>query len=108
MKLKDLLGDAFPLIKKFAPTIGSIIGGPVGFASGYILPILANAFNAHPTDFKELIANIVNDPASQSKLENLESEHCDWLCKTLDSVGNLAEAEINIKLKWQTDNKVQS
>lgn len=108
MKLKELLGEAFPIIAKFAPTIAGALGGQMGFAAGYIIPILANAFDAHPTDLKSLISNIVNDPNTQTKLQNIEDEHCDWLCTTLDSIGNLSEAEINIKLKWQTDNKVQS
>ncbi len=103
MKLKELLGDAFPIIAKFAPSIGAAIGGPMGFAAGYLLPVLANTFNAHPTNMQELVTNILNDPNTQGKLESIEHEHGDWLCTTLDSIGNLAEAEINIKLKWQTD-----
>jgi len=103
MKISAIFNDALPIISKFAPSIGTALGGPIGFATGYILPILAKAFNANPQNLSELVNNIISDPDSQTKLESIEHEHGDWLCTTLDSIGNLAEAEISVKLKWQTE-----
>ena len=101
MKLKELFGDALPIIEKFAPSIGGAIGGPVGVAAGYVVPILANAFGAHPSNIKELVGNILADSGAQSKLEAIEHEHGDWVCTLMDSVGNLTSAKINIELTWQ-------
>jgi len=101
MKLKELFGDALPLISKFAPSIGEAIGGPVGLAAGYVLPILATSFNAKPADIKQLVTNILNDSNAKDKLETLEHEHGDWICTLTDSVNNLSSAEINLKFEWQ-------
>jgi len=103
MKLKELFEDALPIITKFAPTVGTALGGQFGFAAGYLIPILAKAFGSHPTNLPELAHNIITDPNTEDKLKQIEHEHCDWLCTTLDSVSNLASAEINIKLNWQTE-----
>ena len=105
MKIKDLLNDALPIISKFAPTIGGAIGGPVGVAAGYVLPILANSFGVHPSDLSGLAQKILSDPNSQGKLEQVEYEHGDWVSGMMDSVNNLASAEISIKLQWQPDSK---
>ena len=103
MNMKELFSDALPIINKFAPTIGTALGGPFGFAAGYLIPVLAKAFDAHPTNLAGLAHAIINDPNTEDKLKEIEHEHCDWLCTTLDSVSNLASAEINIKLNWQTE-----
>lgn len=97
---KDIFSDAFPLIQKYAPTIGAALGGGPGFAIGALLPILGNAFNAHPGDIKTLVSNIVNDPDAQAKLEQIEHEHSGWVCAMTDSVDRLTSAEVNIKLSW--------
>lgn len=99
--VKGLLSDALPLIENFAPAVATAIGGPVGFAAGYILPILANAFGTHPTDIKQLAANILSDPNAAQKLQTINTEHGDLLSGVMDSVGNLLHAEVNIKLDWQ-------
>lgn len=100
MNAKELLSDAFPIIQKFAPAIAGAIGGPTGFALGYLVPILANAFGAHPNNMKEIIANIINDPLAANKLGEIEREHGDWLCTVTDNIDRLITAEINIKLEW--------
>ena len=101
MKITELLGDALPIIKKFAPTIASLLTGQYAIAAEFLLPVIAKAFNAHPKNFGDLVTKIISDPDAQSKLEGIENEHCGWLCTTLDSVRDLASAEINIKLQWQ-------
>lgn len=105
MKFKELFSDALPLIQKFAPTIGAAIGGPMGLATGYVIPILANAFGSKPNDFKDLVKNILNDSHAQEKLESIEHEHGDWVCTLMDSVNNLSSMKINIELTWQSDKK---
>ena len=102
MKLTELFSDVLPLIQKVAPTIGAAIGGPIGLAAGYVIPVLANAFDAHPTNVKQLVSNILADPNAQSKLQDIESEHANWLSSLMDSVNNLSHAEVNIKLDWQS------
>ena len=105
MNLKDKFRDALPLLEKFAPTIAGTIGGPYGMAAGYIIPILAAAFGAHPTDINGIITQILQDPQAQGKLEELEHEHGDWLCTLTESVSNLIKAEIHISLEWQPQQK---
>jgi hypothetical protein len=100
MKIKELFVDALPIIEKFSPTIGAAIGGPVGAATGYIIPLLASAFSVHPSDIPGLVAKIVADPDAQKKLSEIEDEHGDWIDTLQDSVSNLISAEINVKLGW--------
>jgi len=100
MNGKELLNDAFPIIQKFAPSIAGAIGGPVGFALGYLIPILASAFGAHPSNIKELISNIVSDPLAADKLDKIDREHGDWFCTLSDNFDRLTSAEINVKLSW--------
>lgn len=100
MKIKEAFIDALPIIEKFAPSVGAAIGGPLGFASGYIIPILASAFDAKPTDIKQLVSNIITDPRMQSKLESIEQDHGDWLSSLTDNLDRLVTAEFNVKLAW--------
>src|ERR1700689_438273 len=100
MKLKEIFDASLPIITKFAPSIGAAIGGPYGMAGGYILPLLASAFGSHPTDLKDLVQKILNDPNAQGKLESLEHEHGDWLFNLMESSEKLQEAEISVKLRW--------
>ncbi len=106
MNIKDLLKDALPFISSFAPSIAGAIGGPVGLAAGYVLPVLADAFNIHPSNIAGLATKIVNDPDAQKKLEQIENDYGDIVNSLTNSFNHLASAEINIKLNWQTDNKV--
>jgi hypothetical protein len=100
MNARELFKESLPLIEKFAPNIAAAITRPVSFAFGYILPILANAFDAHPTDITQISANIINDPDAQKKLEQIKHEHSDFLCTAIHSFDRLTSAEINIKVGW--------
>lgn len=101
MKIKDLFHDALPIITKFAPTIGAAIGGPVGVAAGYVVPVLANAFGAKSTDIKDLVNKILADPGSEGKLEAIEQEHGDWVGALMNNVTHLTSAKINVELTWE-------
>lgn len=105
MNVQAIFQEALPIIQKFAPSIGEIIGGPIGLSVGYIIPILASAFNVHPANLKQLVSTIVQDPDAESKLQHIEKEHGDWLCTILNSVSALSKAEVNVKLEWQNANK---
>lgn len=89
-----------PWLKVAAPTIGSAIGGPFGAAVGYIIPVLANAFGAHPTDIKDLVQKMLENPDRDKIIQQVEHEHGDWICTLMDSTSNLTKAEVTIKLEW--------
>lgn len=69
MGLKDL---AASLVKKGAPLLGSVIGGPVG---GKVGQLVASAFGADPDDPDDVIAKIEADPEAAIKLRELETKH---------------------------------
>lgn len=100
--IKGIFKDALPIIATVAPTVAKAIGGPIGIAAGYIIPILANAFGAHPSDMSTIVSNLLSDPEANAKLQTIEDEHGDWLDGLMESVNNLQHAEINIKLDWAT------
>lgn len=101
MNIKGLFGDAIPIIQKFAPSVASAITSPIGFAAGYVLPLLASAFNTSPRDLNTLAAKIFEDPNAGEKLAEIEHDHGDWLCGILQSVTHLSSADIHVKLEWQ-------
>lgn len=101
MNIKGLFGDAIPIIQKFAPSVASAITSPIGFAAGYIIPILASAFGTSSRDLNALAGKIFEDPDAAEKLAAIEHDHGDWLCGILQSVTHLSSADIHIKLEWQ-------
>lgn len=103
--IKDIFKDAMPVIKDAAPILGGLIGGPTGLVLGNLVPLLATAFGTHPANLGDLVTAIMNDPHAPAKLKSVEDMHSDWLSTMLDSVSGLTEAEINIKLKWDCDQK---
>ena len=100
IKLREIFADSLPIIEKFAPTIGAAIGGPVGMASGYIIPFLASAFKVDPTNLGALSTAIATNSDPQSVLSELENLHGSWLKSIATNMPNLASAEINLKLQW--------
>jgi len=101
MKLKEIFNDALPIIQRVAPTIASAIGGPLGLASGYVLPILASAFNIHPSNPQSIVQAILSHDGSEDTLASVEKEHGSVLCDLMNTVSNLENAEINVKLNWK-------
>ena len=47
MNLVNLFKDALPIIFEVAPTIAKALINPMGTATGFVLPLLADAFNVH-------------------------------------------------------------
>lgn len=100
---KEILGDAFPLIEKFAPVIGNALGSPLGGAAvGYLINILANKFGIDASDIKNLAPAILGDEEAEDKLADLEYTFGDWV---KNSSRNFQlklpqKAEITIKVEW--------
>ncbi len=65
------MSDLIQTVAKFAPVVGTALGGPFGGAIG---TLIATAFNADPADEKEIINKINNDPDAKFKLITLEGE----------------------------------
>ena|ERR1700756_338575 len=105
MNVKEMLVDALPIIKEFAPTIAGAIGGPVGMAAGYVVPILANAFEGKSSNLKDLSQKIISHPQCKDILCSLESEHNVTIQSLLNNLNDLASLEITIKLAWDTSNQ---
>ncbi len=100
MDYKKLFQDALAIISKVAPAIGEAIGGPGGMATGYIIPILAQAFGVKPNDMGGLLTNIINDPDSETKLSDINKQHCGILCSMTEGWKHPSEIDLNIAIKW--------
>jgi hypothetical protein len=101
MNVKGIFEDALPIISTFAPTIGAALGGPIGLATGYILPLLAHAFNIDPSHLSDLATKIIGDPEAQAKLQVIEANHGSTVDLLMKSVNNLSKAEVSINLEWK-------
>lgn len=101
MIISEIFKDVLPLIKKFSPSVGLAIGGHVGFVTGYIIPLLANAFSANPTDLNDIADKISTDDQAQSKLEKIEKGHGDFINESYKNLNKIDNAEFSIKVKWK-------
>lgn len=100
---KEILGDAFPLIEKLAPAFASALTSPMGGAITLTaINLLSNAFGLNPKEVKKLGETIVNDPDSDSILENLE-ETFSALIRQNWNLKMPTKAEITIKLEWPAE-----
>ena len=103
MNFKDLLEDALPVIKNFAPTIATAIGGPMGAATGYAVKALADTFDAKPENIHDVCKNIITDPCACKKLSNLENDHKDFIQSLIGNFDDLSKAEISFKIEFDKD-----
>jgi hypothetical protein len=101
MKLKDVFREVLPLIQRVAPSVAAAIGGPIGMAADYIFPVLADAFGVSTSEPKAVVDAILSHDGSENTLAKVEADHCDVLCGLMNSVNQLSQAEINIKLSWK-------
>lgn len=101
MNFKESFSEVLPLIERAAPTLAGAIGGPIGAAAGYVIPILASVFSPNSGSISDIVNQIKGDPDATIKLNALEQNHGDWINSLMKDVNKLATAEINIKLAWQ-------
>lgn len=99
--IKDMLNEALPVIETFAPTVARAIGGPVGIAASYIIPILGRSYGLNSSHWDALSGAISSDPDAQTKLQKIENEHGTILNDLMNVVHNLQSSEINIKMNWK-------
>jgi hypothetical protein len=105
---KDVLEDAFPLIEKFAPALGSAIGGPPGFALGFVINTLFGTFNTRSHDIKQLINDMKSDPNVGDKLQAIEKDCLDIINNVPTNLNQLKGCKINIELEWKDSDSSQS
>ena len=99
----QIFREILPVLQKFAPTLAAIVGGPAGIATGFVIPLLANAFKLDfkPGSLSGLVSSILSASDAPEKLNAIEKEHAPWLSAMMDETGKLAKAEISVKLEWQ-------
>ncbi len=67
--------DVGSAVKKFAPMLGSAIGGPAGGAVGGAVSLLLGAFGLGGDSTPDDFAKLLTDPASILKLKELEQTY---------------------------------
>ena len=99
--------DALPIIFEVAPTIAKALINPMGTATGFVLPLLADAFNVHPGNLAGIASIMMSDDDAKNKLQQIENDYGDIIKSFGSSLNNLASAEVNIKMNWIPDQKLQ-
>ena len=98
---KEILGDAFPIIKEFAPAIASAIGSPIsGIATMFGINLLGNAFGISPAEVSKLGAAIVENPEAQTKLQQIQDSFSEWFTNHAEQFKMPSSVEVNIKMNW--------
>lgn len=98
---EKILGEAFPIIRDFAPKIADAIGSPVlGTATKWGISILSHAFDVQPDEIHTLGTTIMNTDNASSKLQSLEETFGEWLKSGNHILSDLTKAEVNVKLEW--------
>lgn len=62
-------------IKKAAPILGTVVGGPIGTAAGGVVSALCGMFGADPADPDDLLMKMTADPEALLKLKEFELTH---------------------------------
>lgn len=85
------------IVSKYAPLLGSVIGGPAGGAIG---TLVAAQFGADPNDAADLVKRIEGDPEAATKLMQLQLTYWTDLVK-LDNEdrANARNREIQVRDK---------
>lgn len=98
--IKEMLADAWPIIEKVAPALAQAIGGPVLGSAVTAFGWLAKKFEAN--ELSALVDRIVNDPDSESKLQQIDLDFSDEMTKAaVRSVGKLASLKANVEIAWR-------
>jgi len=64
--------DLIKAVSKFAPVLGTLLGGPIG---GGVGALIASLFGGSKDDPADLVSRIQADPDAAVKLKKLEYEH---------------------------------
>lgn len=97
---KEILGEAFPVIQKFAPIIAGAIGSPAaGVASSFAFNLIASAFGLNP-GAKDAGNLILSHPQTEETLTNLENTFSEWFKNNSEQFRMPSSVEINVKLNW--------
>lgn len=100
---KELLTDAWPIIEKTAPIVAAALGGPYAGTATLVFNLLSKTFGGTAQDIPSLVKNIMDDPESHAKLLSVQSSLPDEYSTYIKTLLKLpSEAEIIIKLKWNT------
>lgn len=82
--IKEVLIDVLPIIEKVAPYLAAYLKGNNSFVIGFLIPLLANAFNTQSHDLESLTKSIMTDPNAEDKLKNIEEKYCAWITHMCD------------------------
>jgi len=99
MTIHKILSEALPFIEKSAPVLASAFGAP-GIVAGYILPIIAKAFDKDLKDTHGIVNSMLTNPNANDILQSLDKEHGPVIKNLLDTNKNHSDFEINVKIKW--------
>lgn len=96
---KEILGDAFPIIQRFAPFISLALSNPLaGELTSFGLNLLSNAFGVNPNEVQKLSESILSTQDPSSLLSNAEKEFTNWF--KLNNIRLPNKLEFNIKIEW--------
>jgi len=98
---KEVLGEAFPFIEKFAPSIATVIGSPIaGSLSALALQMIGHALGVS-SDPNVIREHIVQNPDCQGVLSQLESTFGEYVRNAHFTIKMPIKAELNLKLEWE-------
>jgi hypothetical protein len=100
--LKELLGEAFPLIEKFAPSVATLLGSPIaGAATSGAIAMLNLVFGGKEESTVANLATLVSQhPEVESKLKVIES----FFSGLTQITGTPSNFEFSLKIGWPTQN----
>lgn len=93
---KDMLGESFDILQKFAPTLASAIGSPAaGTLTMFAINLLANAFGVPAANLGSALSTSHDVSDRLSQLEDLFGDFF------RDSRGQLkTPSTIEVKISW--------
>lgn len=103
---KDLLGEAFPVIEKFAPTIATVLGSPLAGTATYVaMNALRSAFNLKDAAPSQIVSEISSNSQSESILKNMENNFAEMFKNSGILVKMPSSIEINLKMSWENQSQ---
>jgi hypothetical protein len=98
---KDFLGEAFPIVQKYAPLLATTIVSPgAGAVAMFGLNLLGNAFGLSPDHLDTLDKTISLHPDPGSTLAGIDDRFSSFLQAHPLALRFPKQAEITLKLTW--------